>query len=589
MHGRGIPMRSMATVGISSILFAAGSGVQAQTTVQTEDFKVVSVDGAAQDAFGRSVAIDGDVAIVGATFDDDNGLSSGSAYVFRFDGLGWTQEQKLTAPDGVLNDFFGDAVSIEGNVAVVGARLSDPGGAGDAGAAYVFRFDGLAWVQEAKLVAGDAQAGDQFGTDVSVYGDTVVVGAPLHDALGSSSGAAYAFRYNGASWSQEQKLTAADTAAGDQFGYAVSVSGDAAIVTSPRDNGHTGAAYAFGRSGTVWTEDAKLLAPDGAGSDVFGWDAAFDGSAALISSTPSTSKAGSAYVFRNDGSWSFEQKLTASDGFTSDAYGWSVSICGGIAAVGARADNDSGSASGSAYVYQFDGSVWNEALKLVASDGQSNDNFGWSVAVCGSAIIGSVGDDDNGTNAGAAYIFELPNDVDTDGDGLTDNQELELQAISGTGCPDPLNPDSDGDGISDGDEILVLSTSPCSLDTDGDGIPDSLDPLPTDPGGTANIIESSLRDLAFAIEMLDTAEFTGNPKAAPGRRGALASQVQVAASLVASGDYAEALDKLYSILAKMDGYSAPKDWLADDEPGETTKADIANGIYSQIVLLEYLI
>ena len=159
-------------------------------------------DGAADDQFGGTVAVAGDRAVVGARFHDDNGDSSGSAYVFRYDGTGWVEEAKLTASDGAADDEFGGSVAVAGDTAVVGAPFHADNGS-TSGSAYVFRYDGTDWVEEAKLTASDGAADDQFGGLVAVSGDTLVVGAEGDDDNGSFSGSAYVFHYDGTGWVEE--------------------------------------------------------------------------------------------------------------------------------------------------------------------------------------------------------------------------------------------------------------------------------------------------------------------------------------------------------------------------------------------------
>ena len=148
----------------------------------------------------------------GPTRDDDNGVDSGSAYVFRYDGSDWVEEAKLTASDGAADDYFGGSVAISGDTAVVGAVCDDDNGR-NSGSAYVFRYDGSDWAEEAKLTASDGAAYDYFGCSVAVSGDTAVVGASDDDDNGLDSGSAYVFRYDGSDWTEEAKLTASDGAA----------------------------------------------------------------------------------------------------------------------------------------------------------------------------------------------------------------------------------------------------------------------------------------------------------------------------------------------------------------------------------------
>ena len=147
-------------------------------------------DAAAGDQFGYSVSVSGDTAIVGAFGDNDDGFDSGSAYIFVRSGATWSQQAKLTAGDAAAGDQFGYSVSVSSDTAVVGAIFDDDAGSAS-GSAYVFGRSGATWSQQAKLSAGDAAAGDQFGYFVSVSGNTAVVGAIFDDDAGSASGSAY--------------------------------------------------------------------------------------------------------------------------------------------------------------------------------------------------------------------------------------------------------------------------------------------------------------------------------------------------------------------------------------------------------------
>ena len=219
--------------------------------------------------------------------------------------------------------------------------------------------------EQAKLTAGDAAAGDRFGRSLSVSGDTAVVGAHLDDDAGSSSGSAYIFERDqggGGNWGQAAKLAAIDAAAGDQFGFSVSVSGDTAVVGAVFDDdagSGSGSAYIFERSGTVWTEQAKLTASDAAAFDQFGRSVSVSGDTAVVGAVfddDNGTNSGLAYVFVRDaaGVWSQQAKLPASDGAAFDNFGSAVSVSGNTAVVGALNDGDAGSSSGSAYIFERD-------------------------------------------------------------------------------------------------------------------------------------------------------------------------------------------------------------------------------------------
>ena len=440
----------------------------AQTPLLTEDAKLLPADGTVGDTFGSSVSIDGNVAIVGAQNDDDDGASSGSAYVFRYNGTAWSQEAKLTAFDGAASDAFGRSVSIHGDVAVVGSPGDDDGGFGS-GSAYVFRFDGTLWNMEAKLTAADAAGGDGLGTSVFCHGDVVLSGAPGDNG---AAGSMYVFRFDGTTWAQEAKLTAIDAAAGDALGFSVSIYGDAAIGGARLDDDaglNSGSAYVFRFDGTSWSQEAKLVASDGFGSDNFGISVSIDRDVAVVGSFLGDGGAfnsGAAYVFRFDGtSWTEEAKLVASDAATGDQFGLSVSNCRDIVVIGALADDDNGVNSGSAYMFQFDGTSWTEVVKLVASDGASGDRLGGAVSACENAVLASIGDDDLGSFSGSAYVFMLidnqPPVAAFDFEQLTDiGEALVGLDASASSDPDDAFGDLEFEWTVDGD--VVCSGSTCA-------------------------------------------------------------------------------------------------------------------------------
>jgi hypothetical protein len=279
-------------------------------------------------------------------------------------------ETKITASDGAASDWFGLSASIDGDTAIVGAKDDDDAGS-KSGSAYVYVRDVTTgvWSEQAKLTANDATVGDQFGFRVSVDGDTAVIGAVFDDRVASEGGSAYVFVRSGSTWTQQAKLTASDGGAGDWFGVWVSIDGDTALIGSYGDDHsgkfNAGSAYVFVRSGTTWTQQTKLTASDAKASDRFGIPVCLNGDTALIGSSSlnegrSGSNPGSAYVFVRDvttGVWSEQAKLTASDGVGGDAFGVGLSISGDTALIGARLDDDKGTDSGSAYIFVRSGTT----------------------------------------------------------------------------------------------------------------------------------------------------------------------------------------------------------------------------------------
>ncbi|MEQ8765183.1 MAG: IPT/TIG domain-containing protein [Planctomycetota bacterium] len=433
----------------------AGSAYLFDVSTGAQLFKLTAFDAAQFDQFGTSVTVTGSIALVGSPEEDTPFSSSGSVYLFDVATGGFLT--KWTASDAIQGARFGISASAEGNVATVGAFLDNPGGANsgslygvdlttglevskmrardasagdemgisvaldgntvlvgahgddesevDAGSVYV--YDAVTGQEQLKLMASDASVGDRLGVSVGLSGNNAIAGAHRDDDLGADSGSAYVFDVT--TGQQLFKLTASDGAAGDDFGYAVAMSGTVAIVGAYRDDdfgADSGSAYLF--DVTTGQELFKLNASDAAANDFFGFSVAISGNEAIVGAYGNDdggSTAGSAYVFDvTTGQELF--KLVASDPSSNDNFGRAVAIGGGRAVVGAYHDFITGFNAGSAYV--FDTTNGQELFKLTASDTAPNDFFGTSVALDGSlAIIGANGDDDGGSSSGSAYVFDV--------------------------------------------------------------------------------------------------------------------------------------------------------------------------------------
>ncbi len=256
---------------------------------------------------GKSVAVssDGTTVVAAASTDDIVAVDQGSVYVFKWSGSAWA-ETKLVASDGAAYDYLGSSadslsVSSDGNTVVAGARLDDVGANANQGSAYIFKWNGNAWV-ETKLTASDGAANNEFGASAAISSDgsTVVVGAPL--SANAFKGAVYVYAWSGSSW-VETKLTASDGASGDDFGCSVSTSsnGNSLVVGACGDdigaNPSQGSAYVYKWSGSAWTE-TKLVAADGAASDYYGESVAIssDGSTVVVGANQNANN-GAAYVY----------------------------------------------------------------------------------------------------------------------------------------------------------------------------------------------------------------------------------------------------------------------------------------------------
>ena len=331
------------------------------------------------------------------------------------------QVSKLTASDGEAGDWFGRSVAVDGDTAVVSAFAHN----GARGAAYVLTQQSGAWSEVAKLTASDGATYDWFGHSVAVDGNTVVVGALYNDdGNGESTGSAYVFTKPANGWTnatETAKLTANDGAGGDAFGYSVAVDGNTVVVGAAFDGDYQGSAYVFTKPANGWTnatETAQLTANDGSDYDIFGGSVAVDGDTVVIGAWQdeyygANSGLGPAYVFIKPAtgwtSTSTAAKLTANDGAAADHFGVSVALDGDTVVVGATGDDDRGSNSGSAYVFVKPATGWTStstATKLTAFDGEFKDYFGESVSVDGDTVmVGAWGDDDNGSKSGSVYVY----------------------------------------------------------------------------------------------------------------------------------------------------------------------------------------
>ena len=443
----------------------------------TSQVKLTSSTPADTNTAGIAVAIDGDTAVVGEFLDDATGSNAGAAHVFvRQAGGGWAHQAKLTAPDGAAGDQLGRGVAISGDTVIVGSSGDDDGG-GSAGSAYVFVRSGTSWSMQQKLTASDAKAGAYFGWAVAIDGNLAVIGAygDGSNKAKAETGAVYAFVRSGTSWSEEQKLVASNGAPGDRFGWSVSLDGSTAAVgaywADPVATS-SGAVYVFNRgSSGSWSETQMLTASDAAAGDYLGFDVSISGSTVVAGAyqadAGSTGDVGAAYVFvKGATSWTEQQKLTPSDGSALDWFGFSVAVEGDQVIVGSLFEDTKAQNAGSVYVYGRSGTVWSQQQKLLAADGAAADWFGYTVALSnGRAIVGAGHNDWGGyTDAGAAYVF-APGSVTLDSalpdqtvDTLAPDQTVDTLAPDQT--VDTLAPDQTVDTLAPDQTVDQAGPSP---------------------------------------------------------------------------------------------------------------------------------
>jgi len=460
--------------------------------------RINATDAAQDDFFADAVGAHGNVVIIGAAGNDDGGPSSGCAYVFR--PVPWYQAAKLTATDAAAGDAFGSSVAVDGTTAVIGA-IGDSDLGMSSGSVYVFREMGGTWQQIAKLTASDGTIDDEFGFSVGISGSSIIVGSPWHSDGAYGTGAAYVFQEVQGVWQQVAKLTAADAAQSDFFGYSVAIDGDTAVVGAFRDDDQasgTGSAYVFRESGGTWQQVDKLHAADASGADLFGVSVAINSSFAVIGAEFATNgwaDSGAAYVFwkNAEGIWTQFAKLVPTDSYSSDRFGRSVAIADDTIVAGSENHDEAAPDAGAAYVFRLTDGSWVQIAKVTAPDAAATDRYGSSVALAGeTAIIGAPFDDAHGTLSGSAYAHYVGvQATDCNGNWIPDDCDIVYHPQADCNadglldaCTQRGDVNADGVvGLSDhallADCLLgpggALSASCCLADLDGDDDADLAD------------------------------------------------------------------------------------------------------------------
>lgn len=446
--------------------------------------------------FGKSVAISGDVAVVGDEFPCYPSYCAGRAYVFRLVGGLWTLEGVIVGPEPDPSIEFGDPVALDNDVIVVGARGASGNGPGS-GTAHVYRYDHIScsWIHEAMLAASDGDMGDHFGNAIAIDGNVLVIGA-VNDETGGlqSAGSAYVFRFDGVRWQEETKLVDPYPVALDTFGSSVAIRDDVILVGSPHSPGdnENESALVFRYDGSTWELEQELAASDILAEHAgFGISVALLEDVALIGAFRAHAFVGAAYLYQFDGSrWTFSASLEPSDQLHVQ-FGTSValSVDGGSAVIGAPADSTLGFQSGAAYVFQRDEKRWIEVAKLLPHDGDSVDLFGDSVSIAqDTALVGAW----DASDVGSAYVFVGLSGKDCNGDGESDACDIFFKLSedgNGNGVPDECEQfgDLNGDGSVGIVDFLALLANwgpcdtpcppSCAGDFNADCVIDGLDLL----------------------------------------------------------------------------------------------------------------
>lgn len=411
-----------ATDGINTATSAAQTFTLSFGYLQTDKIQGSDIEGG--DEFGQSVSVSGDYMVIGAPYHDENGTNSGAAYVFARDGNGnWSQQTKLLPSDIVASDYFGNGVSIDGDYIAVSAP-----GHGTAGAAYIFYRSGSTWPQQDKVVPseGSPSGNINFGGDTSrgsidLNDNWLIVGAQ-----GNIS--AYTYKRAITTWSEQDRINNTSLASSAKFGHAVGLhpTGYAAVGAHQDEAGSTtdaGAVYVYTRSGSTFTERVKLTSSSPSTSDWLGYSVDVDyldfkNSWMIIAGAPrddesGVSDCGAVYIWDGvGGGWNFRTRVVASDYTSGARFGHSVELdtANNRFVVGAPYHTEDGIYGGKIYVftYEYNGNTISvtEETAFSPDDLQANDYFGWSASVDGdTVVVGATGEDDEGSNAGSAYIL----------------------------------------------------------------------------------------------------------------------------------------------------------------------------------------
>jgi len=369
--------------------------------------------------FGYSVDVYGDVAVVGA-FRDEDGilLETGAAFVYRFDGSQWVEEQKLESSDRNILNWFGWDVALSENTLLVSARNGDTF-ANNGGDVAVYRYTTGTWQEETILTPSDQVISD-YGFAVAIDGSVAAVGAPGYPSSLGTGGAVYVYRYNGAAWVEEDLLIGSDLSNQSLFGSAISIDGDRMLVgafnADDSTSNQAGKLYVYEYDGAQWNETAELQSDDSNNIANLGVSVGLEGDWAIGGAHLDDELAGGSgavYVYQYDGQdWGFHSKLTASDGAGFFLFGIGATIADQKILVGAENwFEQGGDATGKAYLFEYDESTdqWLEADSFVPAELNRGSQFGKSVAMHdGTMIIGAPEFSGQEDDMGTAFIYGEP-------------------------------------------------------------------------------------------------------------------------------------------------------------------------------------
>jgi hypothetical protein len=401
------PLVIFASLAMISTILLLPRGARAEGAA--EQAKLVASDPDPDDRFGTSVTLARDIALVGAPLDDEQGTDAGAVYVFTRANQQWTQEAKLMASDAGPGDRFGRSIAFNRDLAVVGAPLKNDG----AGGVYVFERSNTVWTEKARLVASDGQAGHEFGIAVAVDGDILLVGATFHNHAGDDTGMAYVFTREADTFVGQDRLAADDATAESEFGRSIAIEGGLAVIGAPGSGENrtmAGSAYLFESNGGRWQQVAKLTADDGEAGNDFGHAVAIDQQTVLVGAFHDSAErpnSGAAYLFVEEGSdWVQQEKFVVRDAKADDQFGYALALRDNAAIIGAHLNDHMGDSAGAAFLFIKNRQGWQERARITADDSSDFDKFGNAVALDSNIVlIGAHLHSSSEISAGAAYLY----------------------------------------------------------------------------------------------------------------------------------------------------------------------------------------
>jgi len=453
--------------------------------------------------FGSAVAASEQSIIIGARH---QGGQAGAAYIFGYENGSWSQLRELTKPGIASNNFFGQSLSISGDLAAIGS----PGGANDDGSVYVYKRTGANWILNTTITPDSEVRSKKFGAAISISEGYLIIGDGEFGK--TKEGSAYIYKYDDYddTWTKQATLKGGLVTRSAKYASSVAISKDYAVIgarmeNDPHGNNETqkGAVYVYKRKDNIWMNQAKLTANAGLSGDQFGNSVAIVGEHIVIGSENTNASSGKAVLFKLvDDVWLEQFSFTAVDGSSQDNFGHAVGISDSYVTVGAYNKKIKKSVPGDVYVY---------ALNVQTQQTQAEIDLENTLATLNNpsaeaAVNPDDLDGDGLSNSDETDILNTsPTNPDSDNDGLTDFEEVTIYQS------DPLLSDTDQDTLTDLEEVIFYNSDPTLLDTDGDGFTDDVEVniLNTDPGlidtdGDGLSDEVEVNELATDPSLADT-------------------------------------------------------------------------------------